>query len=226
MEKKAKDADIWKWRSFSLMYDTLVYQRAGGGRGSDPTQRRRKCIPLSECLRVDKLDTPDRRVFLLNTKSRVVILRAKNDRERDAWVLAIAKQAALVKEIELLTQAEEILHTLEYEKSSKVEAEFVKVTTSFVGCVSFNENCRDLFLAFAQEEWTREQSRRQKGDPEKNSTECPYTSFAEVTKFVHGVATGVEEYNETANKWIRNCYLKFRRHPYLRQRIENVAVYQ
>merc|ERR1740117_1225622 len=74
-------------------------------------------LDLCDCDRV--VECEDAKLMLLVTKSGTMILRARSAKERNTWLLAVVKQAALIKERDIIQQAERIITGMELKRSTK-----------------------------------------------------------------------------------------------------------
>ncbi|CAD7970472.1 unnamed protein product [Amoebophrya sp. A25] len=150
LEKKSAKSDAWKWREFRLTNESLVYFRAGGGAGGDS---KAKTTPLSEFLRVEPQNKTGA-VFLISTKKRTFTLRARSTSDREGWILSVAKQAAIVKELELAAQAEVCIAELQMESWNRREKTFRKATSrGYRECCAFAEDTKELFADFCWQEF-------------------------------------------------------------------------
>lgn len=142
-------AELWRPCSVILAEDCLWYSPlpatgaagVGGGMAS---------VALRDCDSV--LEGEDKRQLQLKTKGGSMSFRAKGARERDAWLLAIVSQVALVKERDILLQAEKILEQMELKKSSQQLARAEEFGT-LVGILRGPQQVRQLFFEFVHSEY-------------------------------------------------------------------------
>jgi len=117
-------------------------------------------LPLCDCDKV--MEGDDKRLLQLLTKNGSMTLRAKNAHERNSWLLAVVKQAALIKERDILFQAERIISGMEFRRATqqinKLEA-LGKLPT-----VLANASARELLFEFARSEHTWAQDTSSDGD--------------------------------------------------------------
>lgn len=105
---------------------------------------------IADTLQSSAAQQSSQQVFFVQTKQRTYVLRARSTADRDSWILAVAKQAALVKERELLVQAEQVISQLALSSSQRTEQAFLAAIGSYSGTVRHSEACRDLFLDFVR----------------------------------------------------------------------------
>ncbi|CEM24780.1 unnamed protein product [Vitrella brassicaformis CCMP3155] len=141
LEKLSKDGTQWKVRHVILQPDGVWYCK-------DPHRSRtRVCIPLSDCEKV--LEVPeDKRIFHLVTSSRHYFFRVKTSGDRDGWLVAIAKQAALIKEQDLLVQAERSIMEAEVRRANR-QLDYLASMMELDGTLECQES-RQLLLDFVQ----------------------------------------------------------------------------
>lgn len=128
--------------------DRLWYSKAqtedqeGGSSGSGMT-----FLPLCDCDRVVE-GSEDKRLLKLQTKMGTMTLRAHNGHERNSWLLAVVKQAALIKERDILLQAERIISGMEFRRASQQVGRLE--TFGRLDGVLATKDTRELFLDFAR----------------------------------------------------------------------------
>uniref|UniRef100_A0A7S4R5Q5 PH domain-containing protein n=1 Tax=Alexandrium monilatum TaxID=311494 RepID=A0A7S4R5Q5_9DINO len=105
-------------------------------------------LPLSECDRV--LECEDKRLLQLVTKGSTMTFRAKSGHERNNWLLAVVKQAAFIKERDILLQAERIIAGMEVKRSSRHLARLQDLGQ--LAGVLADQEARDLFLDYVKGE--------------------------------------------------------------------------
>lgn len=76
---------------------------------------RMNCLYLRHCDRV--LEDEDICVFQILSKEGDIKIRTKNNAERSAWLLSVVKQVALVKEQDIMIQAERAIAAMEVRRS-------------------------------------------------------------------------------------------------------------
>jgi len=151
MEKLSKDEQHWKGRHFVLDFDRLWFSKAppNAARSSEAPVPL-KCIPLCECEHVDKgAEGSDKRILSIVTKNRTYKLRARNDGDRDGWLLAVAKQTALVKEKDILEQADGVIANVEFQHATK-QLDLLESFGTLSGVLRHRES-RQLFLDFVHQ---------------------------------------------------------------------------
>jgi hypothetical protein len=140
LDRQLEDG-TWQPSQVILDEDRLWYSSpSGGGMMS---------LPLRECDRV--VDGEDKKLLQLLTKGGPMTLRAKNSNEKTAWLLAVVKQAAFIKERDILLQAETIISGMESRRASQ-QLERLKTFNKLSGVMATRES-RDLLLDFARSEW-------------------------------------------------------------------------
>lgn len=148
-------------------------------------------LPLCDCDKV--MEGDDKRLLQLLTKNGSMTLRAKNAHERNSWLLAVVKQAALIKERDILFQAERIISGMEFRRATqqmnKLEA------LGKLPEVLANPNARELLFDFAHSEHKWAQSANSDTPPEDggagdapNQAASPSTPGRENGR--HGAASG------------------------------------
>jgi len=115
-----------------------------GGRGGGMA-----CLLLSECDRVQECD--DKLSLQVLSKGVTMQFRALSGQERSNWIVAIAKQAALLKERDILLQAERIIAGVELQRSSQHAARLVAFG-KLQGVLSASET-REMFLDFVRRDY-------------------------------------------------------------------------
>lgn len=145
LERLAEDGTTWYACTLVLDEDRLWYSQgpAGGEAGMGGGMA---SLPLAECDRV--LECEDKRLLQLVTKGATMMFRAKSGHERNNWLLAVVKQAALIKERDILLQAERIIAGMETKRSSQHLARLEELAT-LPGVLAVPE-ARDLLLDFAR----------------------------------------------------------------------------
>lgn len=105
-------------------------------------------LPLCDCEKV--MEGDDKRLLQLQAKDETLKLRARSGQDRNGWFLAIVRQAALVKERDLLLQAERIISGVELRRST-VQLSKLDALQQLPGVLAAKET-RDMFLDFARDE--------------------------------------------------------------------------
>jgi len=108
-------ADSWHPSMVVLAEDRFWYSQAPSAQGSMGGGM--ASVRLQDCDKV--LEGEDKRQLQFITKNERLTFRTKNVKDRDAWLLAIVGQTALVKEKDILLQAEQIVAKMEMKKSSQ-----------------------------------------------------------------------------------------------------------
>merc|ERR1712039_323025 len=90
----------------------------------------------------------DKRLLQLVTKEATLIFRARSSQERHSWLLAIVRQAALIKERDILLQAERTIASMETKRSTKQLSE-LDTFKQLEGVLS-NSEAREVFLEFVR----------------------------------------------------------------------------
>jgi len=147
LELLLADGDTWHACTVVLDEEHFWYSlppssesgSVGGGMAS---------VALCDCDKVCAATGDDRRQFHISSKGELLTLRAKKESEQDAWVLAVVKQAALIKEREILMQADRILSNMEFKKSSQ-QCECAASFLRLAGVLGGPARARQLFLDFA-----------------------------------------------------------------------------
>lgn len=111
-------------------------------------------LPLCDCDKV--MEGDDKRLLQLLTKGGSMTLRARNAHERNSWLLAVVKQAALIKERDILLQAERIISGMEFRRASQQVAKLEALGR--LPSVLANASARELLLEFARSEYKWAQS--------------------------------------------------------------------
>lgn len=143
--------NTWHPSTVILDEDRLWYSQAPSGE-KDGTGRYgggMVFLPLRECDRVVEGD--DKKLLQLLTKGGTMTLRARNSNEKTAWLLAVVKQAAFIKERDILLQAELIISGMEFRRATQQVAR-LEVFNKLPGVLSTRE-ARELLLDFARCEW-------------------------------------------------------------------------
>lgn len=107
------------------------------------------CLLLRECDGVAEAE--EKKLLQLNTKGGTMTFRARSSTEKTAWLLAVVKQAAFVKERDILLQAEKIIAGTEYRRASQQ----VRNLDSFsnLSAALASKEVRELIQNFALSEW-------------------------------------------------------------------------
>lgn len=137
------------WRSCMLILteDRLWYSEDpvsaegsfGGGMAS---------LTLRDCDRV--VECEDKRQLCLLARGGTHTFRARNASERTSWLLAIARQYALVKERGILDEAEQAIANVEWKRAEEQARRLEAFETpSTIICV---REARELLLSFARQE--------------------------------------------------------------------------
>jgi len=155
LERHAAETDTWHPCTVILDEDRLWYSpvpsavngSVGGGMES---------ILLSECDKPHECE--DKRVLQLAMKDTMTKLRARSAQERNSWLVAIVKQAALIKEQDILLQAEKIISKMELKRSQQ---QFARLETlgHLQGVLSMPQT-RELFIHFARREYEAAQNKQ------------------------------------------------------------------
>lgn len=146
LERLADDSN-WYSCTVILGEDRLWYSQApssedgslGGGMAF---------LPLSECDRV--LECEDKRLLQLVTRGSTLMFRARNGQDRNTWLLAVVKQAALIKERDILLQAERTIASMELRRATR-HLERLEELSTLPGLLALPE-AREMLLDFAQKE--------------------------------------------------------------------------
>eukprot|EP00931_Biecheleriopsis_adriatica_P102980 TRINITY_DN77877_c0_g1_i1.p1 TRINITY_DN77877_c0_g1~~TRINITY_DN77877_c0_g1_i1.p1 ORF type:complete len:359 (-),score=91.42 TRINITY_DN77877_c0_g1_i1:3-1058(-) len=107
------------------------------------------CLPLRSCDRA--LESEDKQVLKLLTKEGEMSFRARTSSERNSWLLAIVKQAAVIKEQDILAQAERAISSVESRRTG-TQLKLLESFTSLEGLLSDDGEARELFLWFLKSE--------------------------------------------------------------------------
>jgi len=105
-------------------------------------------LALCDC--ENPIEDEDRRILKLSTKGGTMTFRARNPSERGSWLLLIMKQAALIKEQNILMQAEHIVANTEFQRSTR-QLSRLEAFESLPGILGAHET-RDLFVQFLRGE--------------------------------------------------------------------------
>jgi len=177
LERLLEDGS-WHACTAILDIDHLWYSHepcgADGGRGGGMA-----CLLLSECDRVQECD--DKLSLQVLSKGVTMQFKARSGQERSNWIVAIAKQAALVKERDILMQAERIIGGVELQRSSHHAAR-LEAFGKLEGVLGASET-REMFLDFVRrdyesvEQWQAataavEQLRRGGNEAEDSTDRC------------------------------------------------------
>merc|ERR1712086_533246 len=138
----------WCKSTVVLMEDRLWYSQ-GVGASTGAVGGGMASIALCDCEKVMEME--DKRLFKLITKAGTMIFRARSGQERSNWLLAIAKQAAFVKERGILEEAERIITSIELKRSSKQLARLDAFDT-LPGVLATKET-REMFIDFVRGEY-------------------------------------------------------------------------
>lgn len=163
LERLLEDGTSWHECTVILDEDRLWFSlgpsdqdgSVGGGMAS---------VLLCDCDRV--LECEDKRLLQLVTKEATLVFRTRSTQERNSWLLAVVKQAALIKERDILLQAERILASMECRRSTKQLSQ-LEAFGSLQGILAMQET-RDLFSDFVRGEYAAAQ--QQHGERENAGT--------------------------------------------------------
>lgn len=147
------DGATWHSCTVILAEDRFWYSQApssqgghmGGGMAS---------VKLHDCDKV--IEGEDKRDFVLVTKSERMTFRAKSKKEQEGWLLAIVGQTALVKEKDILMQAEQIVAKMELRKASQHMAN-LEAFSRLQGVIEGPQETRQLFADFVRSEHAQAQ---------------------------------------------------------------------
>uniref|UniRef100_A0A0G4HUP9 PH domain-containing protein n=1 Tax=Chromera velia CCMP2878 TaxID=1169474 RepID=A0A0G4HUP9_9ALVE len=160
LEKLSKDRVTWKTvhgslQSEALWYCTLtpsgssmsgLFGKSAGVSAGAPTTF--SYVSLGECSKV--LESREmKRVFVLHSRSRTYTFRARSTTDRDGWLLAIAKQQALIREGQLIMDAEEEVRNAESKQTRKQLKMLLELGT-FEGVMKYPD-ARLLLMDFLHE---------------------------------------------------------------------------
>lgn len=106
-------------------------------------------LPLRECDRVVEGD--DKKLLQLLTKGGTMTFRARNGNEKTAWLLAIVKQAAFIKERDILLQAELIISGMEFRRATQ-QVGRLEVFNKLSGVLATKET-KELLVNFLTSEY-------------------------------------------------------------------------
>jgi len=150
LERLLEDGS-WYPCTVILDEDRLWYSQAPGGEkdGVGKYGGGMVCLLLRECDGVAEVD--EKKLLQLNTKGGTMTFRARSSNEKTAWLLAVVKQAAFVKERDILLQAEKIIAGTEYRRASQQ----VRNLESFsnLSATLASKEVRELLQNFALSEW-------------------------------------------------------------------------
>merc|ERR1712039_912920 len=90
----------------------------------------------------------DKRLLQRVTKEATLIFRARSSQERHSWLLAIVRQAALIKERDIIMQAERTIASMENKRSTKQLGE-LDTFKQLEGVLS-NHEAREIFVDFVR----------------------------------------------------------------------------
>jgi len=143
LERLLEDSGTWHTCTVILDEDRLWYSQGpcgeDGSVGGGMT-----FLPLCDCDRV--LECDDKRLLQLVTKGATMMFRARNSHERNSWLLAVVKQAALIKERDILLQAERIVSCMELRRADQQLARLEEFA-ALPGVLAVPET-RGMFLEF------------------------------------------------------------------------------
>lgn len=168
LERLLPDGQSWQSCSVFLDEDRFWYSEVS----SDTASARQNCasVQLSDCDRV--LEGEDQRVLRLLTRcSGPLAFRARSGQERNGWLLAVKKQTAVVKEGDILMQAEQSIAGTEFRRSSQHLAS-IEAFQQVQG-VMRNKQSRALFLDYVHDEHLRLGAASYADGPEELGTERP-----------------------------------------------------
>eukprot|EP00428_Durinskia_dybowskii_P025234 CAMPEP_0170234582 /NCGR_PEP_ID=MMETSP0116_2-20130129/17037_1 /TAXON_ID=400756 /ORGANISM="Durinskia baltica, Strain CSIRO CS-38" /LENGTH=347 /DNA_ID=CAMNT_0010485377 /DNA_START=93 /DNA_END=1133 /DNA_ORIENTATION=- len=148
LERLLPDGKTWHACSIVLDEDSLWYSLPpgpeGGGVGGGMAS-----ISLRGCDRAREGD--EKREFRLFAGGRVMSFRAKTPADQKTWLLLIARQAALVKERDMLFQADHFIANMEAQSSAQQSAALEALRT-LPGVLAGPKQARQLFLDFVRSE--------------------------------------------------------------------------
>lgn len=159
VEKLSRGGQSWKPRDLVLGTQHLWYAKTAtaeqngttppGSLNHGKTSVAAKCLFLKELDRV--LEGREKLGFDVVSRWRTLSFRARTVRERDAWILAIAGQTALVKENDLLLQADRVICKAEYHVAT-TQQNLVASFRTLDGLLRCRE-ARELFTDFIRQEY-------------------------------------------------------------------------
>lgn len=150
LERLLPDGQSWQCCTVCLDEDRFWYFDFPSE--SESAQQSVASVQLSDCERV--LEGDDQRVLQLVTRCGCPLaLRARSGQERNSWLLAVVKQAAVVKEGDILMQAEQSIANVEFRRSSQHLAT-VEAFQQVQGVIR-DRRARALFLDFLHDEHHR-----------------------------------------------------------------------
>lgn len=148
LERLLEDDLTWYSCTVILDEERLWYSQAPGGQDGR-LGGGMAFLQLSECDSIQ--DGEDKQLLQLMMKSGRVTFRAKSSSERSNWLLAIVKQAALIKERDILLEAELIIAGLEFRRSG-LQLDRLEALSSLSVFLSVGGEARHLFLEFLSSE--------------------------------------------------------------------------
>jgi len=107
------------------------------------------CLLLTECDRVQECE--DKLSLQVLSKGVTMQFRTRSGQERSNWIVAIAKQAALLKERDILLQAERIIAGVELQRSSQHAAR-LEAFGKLEGVLDASET-REMFIDFVRRDY-------------------------------------------------------------------------
>lgn len=177
LERLLLDGQSWQSCSVFLDEDRFWYSEV-----PSDTVSARQClmsVRLSDCDRV--LEGEDQRVLQLSTRcSGTLAFRARSGHERSGWLVAVVKQAALVKEGDILMQAEQSIAGMEFRRSNQHLAS-IEAFQQVQG-VMRNKRSRALFLDFVHDEHHRSGAASYADGPDERGAEGGSKGWPEVLR--------------------------------------------
>lgn len=223
LEKLADDGTSWYACTLILDEDRLWYSQGpsgeDGGMGGGMAY-----LPLCECDRV--LECEDKRLLQLVTKGTTMMFRARSGHERNNWLLAVVKQAALIKERDILLQAERIIAGMESKRSAQHLARLDELGR-LPGVLALEET-RDMFLDFVRKEHDAavEAEQQSRARPQADSwTWPPNVQLDDVLSCLSGDGTA-DRGAHASSVWDfveGTLFQKFQDHPAVQNRLCRIA---
>lgn len=146
LELSVNDSDAWQPCKVILDSDHLWYaqvpsrEEAAAAVGTGMT-----CLSLRHCEGV--LESEDACVFRILNKDGEIKIRTRNSAERSAWLLSVVNQVTLVKEQDILVQAERTIAAMEVRRSGAQLAQLEAFDT-LEGLLADKGEARKLLLWF------------------------------------------------------------------------------
>lgn len=147
------DSDAWQqWQPCKVTLDSEHLWYAQVPSGEEPAAvigTGMTCLSLRHCEGV--LESEDACVFRILTKDGEIKIRTRNNAKRSAWLLSIVNQVTLVKEQDILAQAERTIAAMEVRRSGAQLAQLEAFDT-LEGLLADKGKARKLLLWFLTSE--------------------------------------------------------------------------